>query len=212
MEKEKKITQTLGKCQICIPTRTGQPWGREAELVPRTSARKHQVVCECKIRPIQLFYVSYLLNRPLGRQFSETHEKKNQSSLSLSKFHPAIQPEWRWANASPTHYSLMGKKRKEPGQDGTSMERHKISLMTGAPFPESRSILWPLALCRRCPSARPPARRVGSHSGSLQNDVHEHAEDFGFFLPGCALKTAFPSEQAVLRSLASESHEFNAGA
>lgn len=75
-KKNKKITQTLGKCQICIPTRTGQPWGREAELVPCTSARKHQVVCECKIRPIQLFYVSYLLNRPLGRQFSETHEKK----------------------------------------------------------------------------------------------------------------------------------------
>jgi len=37
-QSENKITQTLSKCQICIPVGMGEPWGRDAELVPCTSA------------------------------------------------------------------------------------------------------------------------------------------------------------------------------
>lgn len=48
-QSENKKPQTLSKCQICIPTRTGELWGGNLDLAPRTSACTHQVGCECKI-------------------------------------------------------------------------------------------------------------------------------------------------------------------
>lgn len=119
------------------------------------------------------FYAPYLLNRPLGRQLSETQENPSifwaqflsdqilscnpaQAMMSLTK-----------ANALPP--ATCSWKRRDKcfrRQDRNCWERHRISLMTRVPFPGSHTIPCPLPPCRRY---RPP-----SHGASLQNCIREH--------------------------------------
>lgn len=91
----------------------------------------------------------------------------------------------------PTSWKRREKSLRE--QHKKTSERSKISLTT-------RKL--PPALCRRCPCAQPLVPWVGSHGTSLRNYVHEHLFVRGHqricFFPGCMLKAAFPSEQAVL--------------
>lgn len=114
-QSENKKPQTLSKCQICIPTRTGELWGGDVHLVPCTSAGTHQAVCECKILPVQLsMHPTYWadlwegsLVKPKGIQAC------SECSFCLTKLYPSTQPDWWWAftkaSASLAYQLLMEK-------------------------------------------------------------------------------------------------------
>lgn len=117
--REKNKPRTLSKCQTCACSRMGE--------LRKGSSRAGALYIHthtwgwfwAQKSAHATFYIFYLLNRPLGKQFGETHENQRELRLCLSSFPPATQPEWRQAGAFSALCSPTGNKRKEPQVTGT---------------------------------------------------------------------------------------------
>lgn len=200
----KNKPQTLSKCQTCARSRMGE-LRKGCSRAGGLHIHMHALGWfRAQNSAHATFYIFYLLNRPLGKQFSETHENQRELRaqalpVQVSSCNPAgVKTSWwtlfphcahqweirekslRWQEQEETH--------DEPSDKNIFSEL--CCLLATGPVQD-----WPLVPAVL--SGQQLLQQSHPHHGtSVQNYTPEHFFFFFFFPPGCRLKAALCSEQA----------------